>query len=272
MDITYLKDIAYGTHERQKLDILIPQTVVAPNGVLLFIHGGGWHKGDKKDSRNALETLAGLGYISATINYRFVSEDISVFDELDDITASLKVIKEKCKEFGFNVDKVIFSGASAGSQLALFYAYTRKQEAPITPVAACVYCPPVDFSKEDFLYSISGELEDWKYDLLSKCCGFKLTKETLLTTEAQEALKKISPIKYVSEDCIPTVVFHGKNDELIPFQHAENFVALLKENNIQNEFLVFENSGHELDKDPETWELSQFIIFKYLRKYLCTTD
>lgn len=268
MNTTYLKDIEYGTHERHRLDIIIPETVVKPNGVLLFLHGGGWHKGDKGDSRNALKALADLGFISATMNYRFVTDEINIFDELDDITQALKTIKNTCKEYGYDIKNLVLSGASAGSQLALLYAYTRRSEAPITPVAACVYCPPVSFFKKDFLSFFKGNLEEWKYDLLSKCCGYKYTKETLYNDKTQAALKKVSPIEYVSEDCVPTFIFHGKNDELIPFEHVEEFIEKLNENNIENKIIVFENSGHELDKDPEEWEQSQFMIFLCLRKYL----
>lgn len=265
---TYLYDIEYGCHERQKLDILFPKKTDKPNGIFLFIHGGGWHQGDKADHRKDIEYFCKLGYISAAINYRFVADNISVFEELDDITSALMVIKEKCAEQGYSAEKLLVSGGSAGSHLALLYAYTRMSEAPIKPVAACVYCPPVNCAASDFLCGISGEFENWKFDILSKCCGTTLNKQNFLDKPQQTALNKISPQEYVNEFIIPTAVFHGKADELIPYAHIINFIERLNKAGIYNELLVFENSGHNLDKDPQTWESSLQIIDRFAKKYL----
>ena len=41
MNMTVFKDFSYGTHERQKADIYIPEKPVSQSGLILFIHGGG---------------------------------------------------------------------------------------------------------------------------------------------------------------------------------------------------------------------------------------
>ena len=263
-----LDDIPYGTHRRQKVDILIPNNPVSVAGIILFIHGGGWTQGDKSGHYHDAKILCEQGYICATMNYRYVSENVNVFDELEDITSALKVIKKTCREWNFNIEKLLLSGGSAGSHLALLYAYTKKDESPITPVAACVYCPPVDCAKPDFLMGISGEFEDWKYGVLSKCCGIQINKETLLNPEQQEALKKMSPQKYVSEKCVPTAIFHGRIDELIPFSHIEKFINSLSEKGVKNDLLIYENSGHALDKNPEVAQQTRVVIQDYAEMYL----
>lgn len=265
---TVLKDIPYGNHERHKLDIFIPKNPKCTSGVILFIHGGGWIQGDKSGHHHDTDFFSNSGYISATMNYRYVSENTTVYDELDDITSALKAIKNQCSKYGFNIEKVLLSGGSAGSHLALLFAYTRKAEAPITPVAVCPYCPPVDCSKPDFLLGISGEFEDWKYGVLSKCCGLEINSENLLKPQQQKALKKISPQEYISEHCIPTAIFHGRLDELIPFSHIEKFINSLNEKGVKNDLLTYENSGHALDKDPDTASQTRGIIEKYAEMYL----
>ncbi len=260
-------NIAYSEHERQKFDLFIPKDKKSDTGIILFIHGGGWNSGDKSAHYGDAQFLCNLGFFCATMNYRYVSDNISVSDELDDITSALKAIKEKCAEYGINAQKVILSGASAGAHLALLYAYTRLNEAEIPPVSACVWCPPVNCSAPDFLLGISDEFEDWKYDILSKCCAFKLTKNDFMGVEQQKALKKISPQKYVYENSVPTAVFHGKSDELVPLEHIHNFIRCLNENGVKNDFLLYENSGHALDKDPEISLQARIIIADYARKY-----
>ncbi len=266
-NIILLNDIAYGSHERQKVDIFIPKNLKSDSGIILYIHGGGWIMGDKTAHHPDAEHFCNLGYVCASMNYRYVTEDINVFDELDDVTSALKTIKTKLCEYGFNAEKLILSGGSAGGHLSLLYAYTRMNEAPVTPVAACVNCPPVYCSKSDFLMGISGEFEDWKNGVLSHCCGIKINKENFLNDEQQRELRKISPEFYVSENCVPTAVFQGKFDELVPFEHIENFIGLLNEMGIKNDLLIYENSGHALDKDPETALQAKNIINDYAEMY-----
>lgn len=263
----FLENVAYGNHERHILDIYIPKNGNASKGVILFIHGGGWHQGYKEAHRPDAEFFCNEGYVSATMNYRFVSESLNVSDELDDISSALEAIKEKCSEYGLNVAKLILSGASAGAHLSLLYAYTKKETAPLSPVAVCAYCPPVDCSKADFLLGISGQFESWKYEILSKCCGIKITKDTFLNEAQQQALKRISPQNYVSESTVPTAVFHGRLDDIIPLSQIEDFISLLDKNGVENDLLIYENSGHTLDKDPKAAEKAREIIRDYAVKY-----
>ncbi len=265
--VTVLNDIPYGAHERHRVDVFFPENVKHKEGIILFIHGGGWQDGDKTIHHPDAEYFCGKGIICASMNYRFVTDELTVFDELDDITSALKGIKEKCSEYGFDIKKLILSGGSAGGHLSLLYAYTRCEKAPVNPVAACVYCPPVIFNEPDFLMGISGEFEEWKFSIISKCCGSEVTENTLLNEKSQSSLIGISPINYVSKECIPTAVFYGKNDELVPVGHIEKFLLSLKDNGIKHDFLCYENSGHALDKDPEIKIKSREIIEDYAEKY-----
>ncbi|MBQ8783366.1 MAG: alpha/beta hydrolase [Clostridia bacterium] len=262
-DSVILRDIQYRNHERQTIDILIPKKAVSDSGVILFIHGGGWTQGDKSDYFADAQHFCRLGYISATMNYRFASKSINFNHVLDDVTNALKTLKEKCAEYGYKLNKLILSGGSAGAHIALLYAYTKKETSPIPPVAACCYCPPADCTKEDFLMGNKGELESWKYEILSMVCDIEISKNTFLGELSQNALGRISPINYVDENCVPTAIFHGKNDELIPIMQIEDFVKKLSEFNIKHDFVIYENSNHALDQDPDSAIKAQDIIKQY---------
>ena len=145
----------------------------------------------------------------------------------------------------------------------MLYSYLRQEEAPVSPVAVCAYCPPVKCYASDFLLGISGEFEEWKYSVLSACCGEMLTKDNFSGSVQQAALKRISPIEYVTPQCVSTAVFYGAKDELIPVSHIEEFIGLLNENNVANEYLIYENSGHAMDKDPDTALEAKNIILRY---------
>ena len=94
----------------------------------------------------------------------------------------MKTIKDKCAEYGFSIDKSILSGGSAGGHLSLMYAYTRIDEAPVTPVAVCAYCPAVKLETTDFLMGISGEFKEWKYGVLSAACGLLTVDSNMVFT------------------------------------------------------------------------------------------
>lgn len=267
-NFTAVYDIEYGAHERQKFDIFVPHNIKSHSGIILFIHGGGWSQGGKYGHYDDCKYFSNLGYVCATMNYRFVSDSLTVFDELDDITSALKKIKEECEKYSVNAEKVILSGGSAGSHLSLLYSYTRKDEAPVTPVAVCVWCPPVNCYAADFLLGISGEFEDWKYGILSQCCGVRLNKSDFLNEDKQTALRKMSPCEYIDGNDIPVAVFHGKTDEIVPFGHIQDFIKVLNEKGIRNNLIVYENSGHALDKDPDSAVQAKNIIKEYAAMYL----
>jgi acetyl esterase/lipase len=46
--VNVTRDIAYGAHERQRLDLFFPQSQPACAAALVFVHGGGFVGGDKK--------------------------------------------------------------------------------------------------------------------------------------------------------------------------------------------------------------------------------
>ena len=262
-----LENVSYGSHERHIIDIYIPKSVTAPKGFMLFIHGGGWHDGDKDKHFDDCEYFSSKGYLCGTMNYRFVSEELTIFDELDDITLALKKVKAVCAEYGYNIDGVLLSGVSAGGHLSLMYAYTRMDTAPVKPVAVCAYCPPPNCAKPDFLIGIADKFVEWKHEILSKCCGYRVTKENLLSDQSQGALMKISPENYVCAQCVPTAVFYGKYDELVPVGHIEFFLELLEKNGVVHQGLLFENSNHSLKDDPEAKAESMNIIDAYAKRY-----
>ncbi len=262
-----LRDVKYGNHEQQTIDIFIPENVVSDSGVILFIHGGGWTQGDKSDFFADAQYFCSLGYISATMNYRFVSKNINANHVLDDVTNTLKAIKEKCAEYRHNINKLILSGGSAGSHIALLYAYTKKEISPIPPVAACCYCPPADCTGEDFLMGDKGEFEGWKYEILSMICDTDISKNTFCNEASQKALGRISPINFVDKCTVPTAIFHGKKDELIPFKHIMDFKKKLTEFNIKHDLVIYENSNHALDKDPDAATKAKETIKQYAETY-----
>src|ERR1035437_3359546 len=67
--VRWLRDLEYvpGGHERQKLDLYLPEKATGRLPVIVWVHGGGWKEGGK-DWRRAVP-LVPKGYAVANINY-----------------------------------------------------------------------------------------------------------------------------------------------------------------------------------------------------------
>ena len=75
MEATHL-DVAYGDHDRNRLDLYLAESD-APTPLHLHIHGGGFRRGDKSGVGNrTVDGLNAAGISVASINYRFSQTDI----------------------------------------------------------------------------------------------------------------------------------------------------------------------------------------------------
>ena len=67
-----LIDVAYGSHPRQVLDFYRAESD-EPTPIVFYIHGGGWHGGDKKTNPKA---FLDKGISVVAINYRYVRNGV----------------------------------------------------------------------------------------------------------------------------------------------------------------------------------------------------
>lgn len=267
------KDLSYGADERQIMDLYLPKDNDGEVGLVFFIHGGAWISGNKDGYDDDIETLCeDYGYAAAAINYRYISETVTFEDIADDIELALKKIKEKGEEKSVNINKVILSGISAGAHLALFYGYSRKDTSPISIAAVVSNCGPTDLTDDNFYYNCDlgtvtafGDYEIVA-NLFSNGCGQKFTYET--RNSAKEALLKASPISYIDENTVPTIINHGAKDTVVPFSNAVTLDKKLTECAVEHEFNIYANSNHGLESDKDSAKKADKLFEKYLEKYL----
>ena len=73
-DVTVHRDIAYGPHERQHLDVFLPVGNVTAPPVVLFVHGGAFVSGHRNRTEqvysNVLCYLAQRGIAGINVGYR----------------------------------------------------------------------------------------------------------------------------------------------------------------------------------------------------------
>ena len=266
MENTYkFENVSYGTHERHTLNLYIPADKESV-GLVLMIHGGAWIGGDKADYAGEVERVLGMGYAVATVNYRYISDDVDLIDVTDDIQLAVAKIKELSEKRGVEINKMVLTGVSAGGHLAMLYAYSRDDVSAIKPVAVLNYCGPTDLS--DDAYYFDNGLGDGEYvaQVLSWACGYKHTFAT--REEAKEALFNVSPLKYVDENTVPTVINHGVKDNIVPFSNAVSLRDKFDTLGVTYVFNAYPNSGHGLNEDAENTDKSYELYSEYLETYL----
>ena len=135
---------------------------------------------------------------------------------------------------------------------------------PIKPAFVASYSGPTDLS--DSNYFIEKENKDQVIDLLAKISGAYQYQDKIL--DYSYLLKDASPINYVNELTVPTLIFHGTNDDIVPYSNAVILDNTLTSCGITHEFVTFKNSGHGLENDSESSLRADQLLIEYAQKYL----
>lgn len=265
-------NLAYGEHERHVIDLCIPRNT-EETGLVLYIHGGAWIMGDKDMYRDTIKEISEkFGVACAAMNYRYICDTVDINDIMDDVDAAMSRIKAQGEKHGVKITRSILTGGSAGANLALLYSYSRVDNSAIPPVAVMSDCGPTDLSDDYYFYNPELGKENAMGDkafiaqLLSWACGKKITYET--RGEAIEEIKKVSPLYYVNENTVPTIINHGIVDDIVPFRNAVALDAKLTECGVEHYFNIYPNSSHGLDQDPECSQKAQKLFYEFIENYL----
>lgn len=151
------RDLAYvePKNERQTLDVYAPAEG-KNHPVVLWIHGGGWRRGDKTSVQKKPEAFVEKGFVFVSTNYRFVPT-VSVKEMTGDIAKAIRWVHDHAKEYGGDPDSIFVMGHSAGAHLAALVStddrYLKAEGLSLSIIKGCV---PVDVS----VYDIPKRLKD----------------------------------------------------------------------------------------------------------------
>lgn len=261
------KDVAYGTHERQVMDVVFPAELKKNMGAVVYIHGGAWISGDKSTFQKTIQSVSSnANCITASINYRYASETVKCTDILKDIDKALAKIKSMAETRGINCNKVMLAGVSAGAHLAMLYSYAKKDTAPIKPCAVTSYCGPADLTSDRFVFENSVGTPSQIAGFLSYLIGAKITSANYQLSKKYTG--KISPINYVDENTVPTLVIQGKIDTIVSVKDIRIFVEKLQANKVDYVYYELPDSGHQLNNDTYLMDESNKTLIDFINRYL----
>ena len=116
------RDLEYvtGGHERQRLDLYVPEKANAPLPVIVWVHRGAWMFGSKSDVGPALP-FAGKGYAVASIGYR-LSQQARFPAQIEDCKAAVRWLRANAKNYNLDPDRIGAWGPSSGGHLVALWA------------------------------------------------------------------------------------------------------------------------------------------------------
>jgi predicted esterase len=116
------RDVAYGDHERHRLDVHTSgtQDAAGPGApVLVFVHGGGFTGGDKHVPGTPMYDHIGAwavrnGWVGVTITYRLAPE-FTWPSGAQDVAAAVAWVRAGIASYGGDPSRIVVAGHSAGS-------------------------------------------------------------------------------------------------------------------------------------------------------------
>jgi len=118
-NVSLTRDLAYGPHERHRLDVFVSPEKGSGKPVLVFIHGGGFTRGSKHSPGSPFYDNVGLwaarnGLVGVTINYRLAPE-FQFPAGIEDLTRVVGWLQSHIAEYGGDPKKIFLWGHSAGA-------------------------------------------------------------------------------------------------------------------------------------------------------------
>ena len=84
--------------------------------VVIFVHGGGWFRGDKSNVDAKPAGFNARGFVFVSVNYRLIPE-VDVTRQMQDVARAVAWVKENIGQYGGDPSRMFLMGHSAGGHL-----------------------------------------------------------------------------------------------------------------------------------------------------------
>ena len=219
-----------------KIDVYQPRNQTDPAPTFIYYHGGGWVAGSKEVNVLRLIPYLEKGWAAVNVQYRL--GDVSLAPAaVEDSLCALRWIARNADQYGFDTDRLVVSGNSAGGHLALTTGMIpaeaeldRQCLANETPkVAAIVNW----YGITDVADLIEGPNQK----------GYAV-RWLGAQPNRNEIADRVSPLNYIREDLPPVISIHGNADPVVPYDHAIQLHESLNRSEVVNELITVPNGLH----------------------------
>ena len=213
------RDVPFGVHPRQRLDIYAPRRRPAGDRpVLVFFYGGNWDSGDKHDYAFAGRAFAAMGHVAVLPDYHHTHEQpYPAF--MADAAGALDWVRAHVREHGGDPRRIAVAGHSAGAYIAVSLALDRSWGAADSIRAGIGLAGPYDFLPFD-------------------------SPVTRRTFGHADDLPATQPVNHVRPDAPPLLLATGDADTTVHPRHSETLAARLREAGAEAELVLYPGLTH----------------------------
>lgn len=252
-------DLAYGrASEAQKLDLYLPKIGKGPFPVVVFVHGGAFQFGDKREPFTGfvtgIEALHARGIALASINYRMAGE-AQFPAAVQDTRSAVRWLRANAASLNIDPARIAIWGKSAGAYMATMTGVTDTAQQFDDPAIA-----PGGSSRVAAVVAMYGPSDFLQMDsqLRNSPCGASSathdaadSPESKFLGAAIQTIKtrvtQANPVTYARADAPPMLIQAGKSDCTVPHQQSVILDTALRNAGAQTRLMLFQGAGHADD-------------------------
>lgn len=253
-DVDY-KTLTYINYADTALTLnYYPSQVAGKRPCVIVVHGGSWAKGDKTQLPELNSYLARRGYNVVSIDYRMAPKYKNPAPVMD-IKVALKYLRKESTRLSIDTNNFVLLGRSAGAQIALLAAYTLHDKG-IKGI--------IDFyGPADMVWGYSLPANPWVLDsrgVMEAYLGGTYTK-------VPSNYVASSPLEFVDQTSVPTLIIHGHSDVLVAYEHSRRLNEKLAKNGVKHYWLKLPWATHGFDfiLNGPGGQLSTYAIERFLK-------
>ena len=219
-----------------KIDVYQSRNQNKPTPTFVYYHGGGWVGGSKEANVLRLIPYLQKGWSAVNVQYRLGNVSLAPA-AVEDSLCALRWVGRNAEQYGFDPDRIVVSGNSAGGHLALTTGITPT-EAELDRQCLGAETPKVAAVVNWYGITDVGDLLD----------GPNQKSYAVRWLGAQpnraEIAKRVSPLSYIRENLPPIISIHGDADPVVPYDHAVKLHQKLDQVEVINKLITVPNGLH----------------------------
>lgn len=215
------ENVAYGLRARHRLDLFRTQTPREHRPLIVFVHGGAWMHGDKKDYRFIGEAFAKEGFDVAVINYHLAPEHIFPAS-IDDLSLALNYLNVHQLKYQISTEKVVLMGHSAGAFNVMSALYHPK---------------PYEIQCRSQITAIIGLAGPYHFDYK----GDPICADAF---DQNRPYQEVMPYYFVEPNMVKHYLLVAENDDVVGLSNAVDLDRRLKEKGNYSQLWTVPRIGH----------------------------
>ena len=213
--------LAYGLKARNRLDLYRTKNPKKQKPLIVFVHGGSWQHGNKRDYLFIGETFAREGFDVAVINYQLAPENIfPAF--VDDLAQAIHYLNQNKVKLNISTDNMILMGHSAGAFNVMSVVYSAQSQ---------------NFKYKDQIKAIVGLAGPYHFDYV----GDPLSEHAF---DHKISYQQVMPYYFIEPNQIKHYLLVAEQDQVVERKNARDLDIALRQKGNHSHIAVIPKTGH----------------------------